>query len=121
MLYTLAPGAVRSAAPPPTDCPPPADLPVFHAGDLPPADIDRVAAHLEHCPACQAALAALDGQTGAAAAAVRGRPVPPPGEMAAGQVVAGRYTSSGGSGRAAWGRCGGPTRPSRSAGRWPSR
>jgi anti-sigma factor RsiW len=62
---------------PPDDCPAPAALAAFHAGDLPPADIDRVAAHLEGCPACEAVLQRLDGRTGPVADAVRTPPRPP--------------------------------------------
>ena len=85
---------------PPTPCPPPADLAGFHRGELPATAADTVAAHVEHCPACEAALQALDAGDGSLAAAFR-RPAdgrtgawadgPPPLLDGVGTVVGGRY------------------------------
>jgi WD40 repeat protein/serine/threonine protein kinase len=57
-------------------CPSDADLAAFHRGELPAADLDRVADHLEHCPACEAKLREYDRESDPALAALRR----PPGE-----------------------------------------
>ncbi len=69
---------------PRTDCPTDAELRAFHLGDLSETALDGVAEHLESCPRCEAAAAALDhladpaltpfrhsARAGAAAAAAR--------------------------------------------------
>ncbi|QJW95889.1 serine/threonine-protein kinase [Frigoriglobus tundricola] len=73
----------------PDGCPDPSVLAAFHTGDLPPADIDRVTAHLEGCAACEAALEVLDGRTGSIVDAVRAPWADGP---VAGAVIGGRYT-----------------------------
>ncbi len=47
---------------PPDDCPPDDALTAFAAGSMATADLNRLADHLDACPACQARLAALDTQ-----------------------------------------------------------
>jgi WD40 repeat protein len=59
-------------------CPPPADLAAFARGDLPPAAIDAVAAHLEDCPECGRMAERLDDIPDALAAALRGLATPTP-------------------------------------------
>src|SRR5437763_16793660 len=44
-------------------CPTDAELAAFHYGDLPAAAVDRVADHLERCPACDAKLREYDQRT----------------------------------------------------------
>ena len=46
---------------PADDCPTPAELAAFHLGELPEAELARVADHLDLCPACEEAARALDG------------------------------------------------------------
>ena len=81
---------------PADECPSAAVLTAFHAGDLPPADIDRVAEHLEHCPSCESHLDSLDGGDSATLAnAFRRMPDSGVGVravVAAGAVVGERYT-----------------------------
>jgi eukaryotic-like serine/threonine-protein kinase len=63
-------------------CPAEGDLAAFAAGRLPLPALDAVAAHVEACAACQAALEGLEGQVDPVEAALRrGRPVEtlPPG------------------------------------------
>jgi tRNA A-37 threonylcarbamoyl transferase component Bud32 len=47
----------------PTDCPTQAELSAFALGQVPRPVLARVAAHVEHCPACQTALQVLDAVT----------------------------------------------------------
>ena len=44
------------------DCPTQAELSRFALGDLPRLVLARLAEHVEHCPACETALGAVDGQ-----------------------------------------------------------
>src|SRR5579864_4354364 len=44
------------------DCPTQAELSRFALGDLPRPILARLAEHVEHCPACETALGAVDGQ-----------------------------------------------------------
>jgi len=76
----------------PPDCPPRDRLAAFARGDLPAAEIDRFAAHLETCPACEAALDELEAGGTLQAAVRRAAPpdAPSPGERA-GTLLAGRY------------------------------
>jgi WD40 repeat protein len=46
---------------PRNDCPSPAELSAFNLGTLPAETVEAVAAHLERCPRCEAAVEALDG------------------------------------------------------------
>ncbi|QEL18572.1 serine/threonine-protein kinase [Limnoglobus roseus] len=87
---------------PPTACPSSAELTAFHRGEIAPVDGDRVTAHLEDCPACEAVLKNLDArQEDVTRILRRGRnlsvphlpaagPSAPMGP-AAGDVIAGRY------------------------------
>ena len=45
-----------------TDCPSPAELSALALGTLPGPAFELLVRHVEHCPRCEAALAALDGQ-----------------------------------------------------------
>ncbi len=71
-------------------CPTPAELAAFHGGELPESAADRVADHLAGCPACEAALDALDEREGSLVAGLRRSPSE--GGDGAGTVIAGRYT-----------------------------
>jgi len=76
---------------PPDDCPPRDRLAAFARGDLPAGEIERLAAHLEGCAACEAALDELEARPDTLAAAVRrAGPPPAPGERP-GAVLGGRY------------------------------
>lgn len=44
----------------PVTCPTPDELQAFSLGNLPSLTLERVAEHLEHCPACEAVMRALD-------------------------------------------------------------
>jgi tRNA A-37 threonylcarbamoyl transferase component Bud32 len=55
-----------------TGCPAPAELARFAVGDLSGPELARVADHVEHCPACEAALRALDETPDPLIASLRG-------------------------------------------------
>ena len=76
---------------PPADCPPAAELGAFHRGDLSAAAADAVAAHAETCPACEAALGALDAREGSMVAGLRTHRRPAPAADGPGTVIGGRY------------------------------
>ena len=79
------------------DCPPATSLSAFHRGGLADPAADDVAAHVEGCAACEAALHALDADEPALVAGLRGAgpPAGPPPKSPAlegvGAVVGGRY------------------------------
>src|SRR5262245_50486879 len=54
-------------------CPDRAELSGFVLGNLPRPSFDRLAEHVEHCPACETALQALDGVTDSVLAQLRQR------------------------------------------------
>ena len=84
---------------PPGGCPPAAELAAFHRGNLPPAAADAVTAHVEGCPACEAALRGLDDRESSLVSDLRGADLPtvpgryagPPALEGAGTLVGGRY------------------------------
>ena len=53
------------------DCPAEAELAAFHRGDLPEAQLDTIAEHLERCPRCESVVEGLDRQTDPMLSAVR--------------------------------------------------
>jgi WD40 repeat protein len=55
----------------PRDCPTLEALAAFNLGDLPEAELDCIAAHLDTCPACEAAARSLDATTDPVLAALR--------------------------------------------------
>jgi anti-sigma factor RsiW len=65
-------------------CPSRAELLAYHLGEVPGDDIDRLTAHLEACPDCDAAIADIERQTDPILAALRNTsqfrpdPTPPP-------------------------------------------
>jgi hypothetical protein len=73
------------------DCPTSAELTAFHLGGLPEAELARVAAHLDLCPACEEAAHALDGLSDPTLTAYRrsARIGPPPGAGAPARAVPG--------------------------------
>jgi tRNA A-37 threonylcarbamoyl transferase component Bud32 len=59
-------------------CPRRDELTRFAVGNLDGAELARVAAHVEHCPICDATLQALDADTDALVTALRGAPAEEP-------------------------------------------
>jgi hypothetical protein len=71
------------------NCPGRDELTRFAVGDLAAADLARLAAHVEHCTACEAALRVLDGDTDALVTALR-RPPGTPSEVPPAVLTAAR-------------------------------
>src|SRR5262249_46893224 len=73
----------------PSACPTDVELVAFHVGDLPAADLDRVADHVEGCPACDARLRKMEGQADPVLQALRqtGPAAPDPAHFAATHVA----------------------------------
>src|SRR5262245_9221898 len=59
---------------PHSDCPSEAELRAFSLGELPDSRLDALADHLEICPRCEAAAAALDSLADSAIASLRRGP-----------------------------------------------
>src|SRR3954468_10286713 len=60
------------------DCPTRATLAALLRGTLPPVDEEAVNGHVESCPACEAVVAQLEGDTDPLVAALRQPPTQPP-------------------------------------------
>src|SRR5438270_698519 len=76
MLTAQAPSSVWRPVMKSPECPPPGRLAAFYLGQLPEDELEDLGAHLEHCPHCVAATAALAGLTDPVLDGVRAQDFP---------------------------------------------